>query len=124
MKELGYDQFLSITIEKKGIDSETLLLALGIHYSDLLSFLNDEGEFDTFEERVRWTINGKSPLWDEDKLEARWNLQEISKELECSISIYYEGEEKEDAEQKTWLNGKLIMWEILGWVDKLAREKE
>jgi len=119
---MGYDQWIQLEIYREGFDAETLLIALSLafpRFTTRLSEDNDSGSLiDSDEgEKIIFTCNGRH-LYDKGGLLfEEFSAQEISKEIGCTIEIYYEGEEKLDAEQLKFVNGQKVEHKILDWVD-------
>jgi len=121
---MGYDQFVELHISKEGVNGDTFLIALGLAFPEFHKYLSKAGieRGKDNKEEIRWYYNG-SLFYDDNVLDERFNLQEISKELGCKIELYYEGEEKMDGEQKVWINGKLIEYRMLGWIDMIKKSE-
>jgi hypothetical protein len=118
---LGYDQYVALRIRKDGADAETLHIALNLSFPEFFRNVDEWGSH--VEKRkdgtISITINGKAPLYEEGGIlfEGEVNLQKVSRELECTVDIYYEGEEKMDGEMVTYENGIKTEHKVLGWVD-------
>lgn len=118
---MGYYQYVALRIRKDGADAETLHIALNLSFPD---FFKNVDWWDSHVEKekdrtIAITINGKAPLYDEGGIlfEGEVNLQRVSRELECTVEVYYEGEEKEDAEMIAFVNGEKTEHKVLGWVN-------
>ena len=121
---MGYDQWLSVTISKEGCDSNTIMVALGLSFPGIIEQIKDceyytkgntqppdpEADFH-FETSGRHIYDGK--------LFVEFSAQEISEKLGCTIEVYYEGEDKEDAERLEYVDGKITKHRQLRWVDVL-----
>lgn len=118
---MGYDQYVHLRIRKDGADAETLHIAINLSFPDFFKHVDswdsqvEKGKDGT----IDITINGKTSLYEEGGIlfDGEVNLQKVSKELECTVEVYYEGEEKVDGEMITYENGVKTEHKVLGWVD-------
>ena len=115
---MGYDQWIQVDISKEGCDSKTIKIALCLAFPRIVEYLGDceTYENDAEENTLHFECGG-THLWDSHKLFEEFSVKEISEKLGCQISVYYEGEEKEDAESIEVVNGEIKSHRVLGWVD-------
>ena len=115
---MGYDQWIQIDFTKEGCDGKTIKIALALAFPGIVEYLNDCDHWDEGEDddRLHYEKDGRR-LWDDLKLFEEFSIKEISEKLGCELSVYYEGEEKEDAESIVVVNGEVKKHRVLGWVD-------
>lgn len=115
---MGYDQWIQIDFTKEGCDAKTIKIALSLAFPEIVEYLE---ECDTWAEEeesntLHYERDGRH-LWEDHKLFEEFSVKEISEKLGCQISVYYEGEEKEDAESIEVVNGEIKSHRTLQWVD-------
>jgi len=114
---LGYDQWLSVTISKEGCDAKTIKIALSLAFPGIVECIEECDQYETEgEDCLRFEREGRH-LWDRLMLFEEFNVKEISEKLGCAISVYYEGEDKEDGEGIEVVNGEIKSHRVLQWVD-------
>lgn len=114
---MGYDQWIQVDISKEGCDANTIKIALFLAFPEIVEHINDCDMGSLDEENTLHFEHGGTHLWDCHKLFEEFSVKEISEKLGCQISVYYEGEEKEDAESIEVVNGEIKSHRVLGWVD-------
>lgn len=118
---MGYYQYVRLRIRKDGADARTLRIAIDLSFPD---FFKKVGEWESVVEEdgegtIDITVEGKTYLYEQGGIlfDGDVNLRKISEQLECTIDLYYEGEEKLDGEMITFVNGEKTKHKVLGWVD-------
>ncbi len=118
--ETGYDQWLSLTLEKKCGDEKTAKAFFSRVWERLSKALESEKEsYDQYDERfdggeaaVECSLSGRHIYSDDgyigDECDKHSGIKaaDLSKELGCSISVSYEGEDREDTESLLFENGR------------------
>jgi len=96
---------------------KTIKIALSLAFPGIMEhidecdvYADEDGDYLHFERDGRH-------LWDRLMLFEEFSVTEISEKLGCDISLYYEGEDKEDAESIEVVNGEITKHRILRWVD-------
>ena len=115
---MGYDQWIQVDISKEGCDSKTIKIALCLAFPGIVEYLGDceTYENDTEENTLHFERDGRH-LWDRLMLFEEFSVKEISEKLGCEISVYYEGQDKDDGESIEVVNGEIKSHRVLGWVD-------
>jgi hypothetical protein len=116
---MGYDQWIRIDFTKEGCDYKTIKIALYLAFPGIVEYLEECDTWEPEEEEsntLHYEKDGKH-LWDNLKLFGEFSAQEISEKLGCTVEVYYEGEDKEDAESIRVVNGELKEHRVLQWVD-------
>jgi hypothetical protein len=96
------------------------MVALGLSFPGIIEQIKEcdyctkekEGE-----EPLHFETNGRH-IYD-GKLFEEFDAREISEKLGCTVEVYYEGEDKEDAERLECVDGKITKHRQLRWVDVL-----
>lgn len=113
---MGYDQWIQIDFTKEGCDAKTIKIALALAFPGIVEYLEDCDTSPDEKETLHYEREGRG-LWDGLKLFEEFSIKEISEKLGCELSVYYEGEEKEDAESIEVVNGEIKTHRTLQWVD-------
>ena len=115
---MGYDQWLSVTISKEGCDRDAIMVALGLSFPGIIEQIKDCESYTKEEvEYLNFETNGRRIYDDTGMLFEEFSAQEISEKLGCTVSVDYEGEDKVDALELQWVEGKLTKHRELRWVD-------
>lgn len=117
---MGYFQFVSLQIWKDGADAETLRIAINLGFPDFFKKIGEwESTVEEEAEKINITLEGKTTLYEEGGVlfDGAVDLQKISEELGCTITVHYEGEHTADGEQIKFVKGEKVMHKVLDWVD-------
>jgi len=119
---LGYDEWIRVEISKEGCDMKTIRIALSLAFPGIVECIEECDQYTEGEDCLHFERDGRH-LWDHLMLFEEFSVKEISEKLGCAVSVYYEGEDKDDAESVEVVNGEIKSHKVLGWVDVLEEIK-
>lgn len=116
---MGYDQFLSVTFRKDGLDGKAIKMIAALTCPDFIKAIEDYApdydETDGSRWRLEWSWGNRN-VYDGNILE-KFDPGQLSQILDCFIEIHYEGEERYDAENVQYRSGAKIRRQVPDWVD-------
>jgi hypothetical protein len=114
---LGYDEWIRVEISKEGCDAKTIKIALSLAFPSIVECIEECDQYKTEGEDCLHFEREGGHLWDRLMLFEEFSVTEISEKLGCAISVYYEGEDKDDGESIEVVNGEIKSHRVLRWVD-------